>query len=239
MTNILDAICQKLAFLQLESHSVLDKHVANAFKKVEESWKIGGPQQNVIDDNSASKMKFFSRKPGVVKGLPFVAKDAHHACVERRCIAGAKRHDGPTIFVIVGGEERQLFLILLPNTDLVITGLVVKSNKEEEAIRVTEVVDGVITTGDRVLKRECCLVKAPIRNTKSPDEVGDGQDMFLMWLSGQNDGRAPRTKAFPYPPVILQHFEVFHDNFAFMRSVMWFAAANRWGGTCVDGELEV
>jgi hypothetical protein len=153
MANIFDAVGEELAFFQLESDAVFDENVANAFKEVEKRSKDRGPEQDVVDNNAATKVRSTSRVTRSVERLPFPTEDTHHTSIESWSIARPKRHHRPAVFVVVGGEECQLLLVLLPNTDLVITGFVVQGNEEETTSGVAEVINSIVATWNRVLKR--------------------------------------------------------------------------------------
>jgi hypothetical protein len=92
-------------FFQLKSNAVLDENVANAFEKVEKRGKDRGPEQDVVDDNSATKVRSASRVTTSVMRLPFPTEDAHHTSVESWGIARPKRHHRPAAFVVIGGEK--------------------------------------------------------------------------------------------------------------------------------------
>jgi hypothetical protein len=130
MANIFDAVGEELAFLQLESDAVFDENVANAFKEVEKRSKDRGPEQDVVDNNAATKVRSTSRVTRSVERLPFPTEDTHHTSIESWGIARPKRHHRPAVFVVVGGEECQLLLVLLSNADLVIASLVIQSNEK-------------------------------------------------------------------------------------------------------------
>jgi hypothetical protein len=130
MANIFDAVGEELAFFQLESDAVFDENVANAFKEVEKRSKDRGPEQDVVDNNAATKVRSTSRVTRSVERLPFPTEDTHHTSIESWSIARPKRHHRPAVFVVVGGEECQLLLVLLSNADLVIASLVIQSNEK-------------------------------------------------------------------------------------------------------------
>ncbi len=152
MTDIFDAVGEELAFFQLESDAVFDENVANAFKEVEKRSKDRGPEQDVVDNNAATKVRSTSRVTRSVERLPFPTEDTHHTSIESWSIARPKRHHRPAVFVVVGGEECQLLLVLLSNADLVVAGLVIQSNEKETTSRVAEVINGIVAARDRVLE---------------------------------------------------------------------------------------
>jgi hypothetical protein len=161
MTDMLDAVGQELAFLQLKSDEVFDEHLADAFKKVEERGEDRGPEQDVIDNDSAAEVGSTNRAARAAKRLPFSTENTHHASMESRSIARPKRHHRSAAFVIVGGEESQLLLVLLPNAELVIAGLVVQSNEKETTSRVAEVINGILAARNRVLERVLTVTSEP------------------------------------------------------------------------------
>lgn len=92
------------------------------------------------------------------KSAPFAFEDSHHACVKSWCIAGSKRHDAEAPFVAVGCEESKLFLIFGTNHDLMVSSLIVESDEKETASGVSEIVDSVVATRNRILERQGDLV---------------------------------------------------------------------------------
>jgi len=83
------------------------------------------------------------------------------------------------------------------------------------------------------------LVEAAIRNAHAPNKIEDVEDVFLVRLSSKDDGRAPRSETLADPVISLEDFKLLHDNFAFMRSIMWLLTADGSRGTSIDGEFEV
>jgi hypothetical protein len=110
---------------------------------------------------------------------------------------------------------------------LVVACLVIKCDEEQRPSRIAEIVDSVVAARDGVFERESDLVQTAIRDTETPDKVFNGSDVFLVRLGGENDGRTPRSEAFPYPAIGFQNLELGHNNFAFMRSVVRLLAADR------------
>jgi hypothetical protein len=125
VTNIFDAVGKELAFLQLESDTVFHKDSTNTLKQPKKSSDNSRPQKNIVDDDSASKMRGVRWVTRSKESFPFAAEDAHHTSVKSGSVARPERHYRPTVFVVIRGEKRQLFLVFLPNLNLVITGHVV------------------------------------------------------------------------------------------------------------------
>jgi hypothetical protein len=113
------------------------------------------------------------------------------------------------------------------DTDLVVACLVVEGCEEQRPSRIAEIVDSVVTARDGAFEREGDLVQTAVRDTETPDKVFNGSDVFLMRLGGEDDGRTPRSEAFPHPAIGFQNLELGHDNFAFMRSAVRLLAADR------------
>jgi hypothetical protein len=130
-------------------------------------------------------------------------------------------------FFVVGAEECEFFLIGRAHSYLVIAGLVVETDKEEAACRISEIVNCIITSGNGVFKRECDLVQATIGNTHAPNELGDVKDMLLVRFGSENNSGSPRPAAKANPAVMKQHLEVLHDNLPFVRTVVGFPATDR------------
>jgi hypothetical protein len=185
--NIFDAISQKFAFLELKSNTILHKDVAYTLEETKKSGDDGGPQKNIVDDDTTAEMRGVSRVTRTKQSLPFAFEDAHHASIKSGSVAGPERHHGPTVFVIVGSEERQFFLVTVSDTNLVISSHVIQGNKIQEAIGVAEIVDSVVATGDGIFERKSDLVEATVRNTKTPNELVDTDDVLLMRFGSENN----------------------------------------------------
>jgi hypothetical protein len=125
VTDMFDAVGKELAFLQLESDTVFHKNSTNTLKQSKKSGNNSRPQKNVVDDDSTSKMRGVRWVARSKKSFPFGAEDAHHTSIKSWSVARPERHYRPTVFVIVRGEKRQLFLVFPSNLNLVVTGHVV------------------------------------------------------------------------------------------------------------------
>jgi hypothetical protein len=79
---------------------------------------------------------------------------------------------------------------------LVVASLVVEGYKIETTSRVAEVVDGIVTTRDRIFERKGDLVQATVRNAHTPNKIEDVEDMLLMRLGGEDNRGAPRPITF-------------------------------------------
>jgi hypothetical protein len=239
MANVLDAVCKELAFLELESNTVFHKDVTDTLKQTKQGSKHGSPQQDVVDDDATALVSCIGRVARAEEGFPFALEDAHHAGVESGSVARPKRHDAPTVFLIVGSKEGKFLLVTVSDHNLMVAGFVVEGDKEEAASRVAEVVNGIVATWNRILEGQGDLIQAAIRDAQAPDEVFNGQDMFLVGLSSEDDGGAPGAKASADPAISLQDFDVRHDDLAFVGPIMGLLAADRRRGTGIDGKFEI
>jgi hypothetical protein len=129
MANMFDAVSEELTLFHLESDSALHKDIANASKQTKESSDDGGPEKDVINDDSTAKVRGVIRMMRAKESLPFTLANAHHTSVKCRCVARTKRHHGPTVFLITRGKESKLLLVALANTNLMVTSHVVQSNE--------------------------------------------------------------------------------------------------------------
>jgi hypothetical protein len=130
VTDILNSVSEKFTLLQLKRHTILLEDITHTSKIGKESSKDSGPKEDVIDDDTTTKVRFVVGETGTIERIPFVTKDAHHAGVESRGITRTKRHHAETIFLVIGGKESKFFLIGKTDTDLVIAGLVVQADKK-------------------------------------------------------------------------------------------------------------
>jgi hypothetical protein len=239
MPNILDAVGKQFVFLELESHTVFHENITNTFKQTKKTSEDSSPQKDVINDDTAAKVRGISGITRAVKGLPFAFENPHHTCVKSRSITRAKRHHRPTIFVIIGRKESKFLLILESDTNLVVASLIVESDEEQAASRIAEVINSVIATRNGVLERQSDLVETAVRDAQAPDKVTDIDNVFLVRFGSEDDGGAPRSKTFTDPAIDFQNLEVFHDDLAFVRPVMRFLATDGRRGASVDSNFEV
>ena len=198
---ILDAVGEEFTFLELESHTVFHEDIANTFEQPKQGLEDGSPQEDVVDNDAAAKVRGVGRVAGTVKSLPLFFEDAHHTGVKTRCITRSKRHNSKAVFVVVWGEKSEFLLILGAYTDLVISGFVVESNKEEAAGGVTEIIDSIVAAGDWVFEWQSGLVQSAVGDAEAPNKVGDVDDVFLMWFGSENDGGTPRSETFADPRI--------------------------------------
>jgi hypothetical protein len=56
VANMLDAMGEELAFLELESDGTFLEDVSDAFKQKEERGNHSRPQENVVNDDAIAKM---------------------------------------------------------------------------------------------------------------------------------------------------------------------------------------
>jgi hypothetical protein len=83
------------------------------------------------------------------------------------------------------------------------------------------------------------LAEVTIRDTKTPNELVDANDVLLMRFGSEHNSGSPSAITFADPTIGLENFEMLHDNFAFMRPIAGLPARNGGKSTSVDGEFEV
>ncbi len=198
---ILDAVGEEFTFLELEGYTVFHENIADAFEQAKQGLEDGSPQEDVVDNDAAAKVRGVGRVAGAVESLPLFFEDAHHTGVKARCITRSKRHNRKAVFVVVWGEKSEFLLILGAYTDLVISGFVVESNKEEAAGGITEIIDSIVAAGNWVFEWQSGLVQSAVGDAEAPNKVGDVDDVFLMWFCSKDNRRSSRFEAFVDPAV--------------------------------------
>lgn len=173
------------------------------------------------------------------KSIPFVLEDTHHRGVEGRSIARAEGHNGEGILFVIGPEEGEFWLVLEADEDLMVAGFVVQADEIKAPSGVAKIINGIITARNRVFEREGDLVETPIRNTHAPDEIGYVGNVFLVRLSSKDDRRAPWPFTDTDPAVMEKDFEMFHDDFALVGSVVRFSTTNGGGAAGVNTKFKV
>jgi hypothetical protein len=239
VADVFNAVSKKFTFLQLESDTVFKKDITHTAEIGKQRRKDGRPEKDVVNDNAAAKVRRVRGVPKVKEGVPFVLENTHHRGVESRGVAGSKRHDGESILFVVGSEESELGLILGANGNLMIAGLVVETDKIEPTGRVAEIINSVVASGNRVFEWEGYLVEASVGDAHAPDEVGDVSDVFLVRFGGEDNRGAPGALADADPTVVQKDMEVFHDDLAFVGSVVRFAAAYGRRAAGIDTKFEI
>jgi hypothetical protein len=78
--------------------------------------------------------------------------------VQRSAIAKSKRHDAEAPFVAIWCKESKQFLIFGTNHVLMVSSLVVEGDEKETASGVSEIVNSVVATRNRILERQGDLI---------------------------------------------------------------------------------
>jgi hypothetical protein len=239
VTDVFNAVSQKFTLLQLKGDTILHEDVADALEETEQGSKHGGPEEDVVNNNSTAEV---SRVVGVarsIKDLPFGLENAHHASIESGSVARTERHHAEAPLLVIGCKEGEFLLVAVADCDLMVASLVVEGDKKETTSRVAEVVDSVVAARNRILKRKSNLIQTAIRDTHTPDELVDVYDMFLMGFGSKDDRGTPGTKTFADPAVGFEDFELLHDNLALVRPIMRLLATDGRRGAGVDCEFEI
>ena len=109
----------------------------------------------------------------------------------RRAINWAEWHHVIGPFGSVRAGKRQLYLGLLLDADLMIT---LRCIPQPHPAAVAEgEVDGRITARDRVSNGSSNLVEWDIIDAKSPHQIGNMADVFLVWLRREQGLKEPTT----------------------------------------------
>jgi hypothetical protein len=239
VANMLNAVGEELALLQLESDSVLHENIANASKETQKSSNDCRPEKDVVNDDATAKVRGVFWVTGAEESLPFGLENAHHTSVEGRGVARAKGHHGPTVFCIVRGKESELLLVALANTDLMVASHVVQSNEAQEAVGFTKIVDGVVTTRNGTLEGQSDLVQATTRHTQAPNELLNADDVLLVRFGSKDNSGSPCAITFANPAIGFEHFKVLHDDLAFLGNIVRLLATNGRRAASVDSKFKV
>ena len=78
----------------------------------------------------------------------------HKTGVETRGVARAEGHDAEGVLFIVGREVCELVLVAVADGNLMVSASSVEADEEEFPSGVAEVVDGVLSARNRILKRK-------------------------------------------------------------------------------------
>ncbi len=106
VANMLDAVGEKLALLQLKSNAILQKDITDTFKQQEKGRNNGRPQKDVVDDDAVAEMGSVSGMARTEKLSPFTLEHVHHASIESGSITRTKWHDTETMLPVIGSKKR-------------------------------------------------------------------------------------------------------------------------------------
>jgi len=131
-------------------------------------------------------------------------------------------------------------LMRFPDSDLMMAGLRVETDEAEFAAEaVTEVVESVVTAGNRVQERKSCSVEGPKVDAKAPDEIVYVVDVFLMGFRGQKAFAEPgATVGLLHVSVVQQGVDVVLDNRTFMDAAVSLIDGDGNAAAGVDTEFE-
>ena len=120
-------------------------------------------------------------------------------------------------------------------------GFGVDADPKEAAGAWGEVVDSFVAAGDGKFIFEGDRVEASVGDTKSPDEVVDVGDLFLVWFRCEDDHGEPAAEAgVKADPIgFLEGVKLVRHDFGFVDAVAWLAAGNGCSGTGVNAEFVV
>jgi hypothetical protein len=174
MANEFNSVLKKRAFVQTEADSILCENNTDAFEIKKEKFLRAAIEDDVVDncltvDDDAVRSKVYlvegdNEERDVVQGaeilklikeklVPFGAKDHHNASVKRWCVHRPEWHHVITIFLVVGGEETQLFSVLFLDGNLMIPLSGVDRDEVQMTASAVNEVDGIVATGHGVCER--------------------------------------------------------------------------------------
>lgn len=96
VADTLDAIGEKLMFLQLKGDTMFLEDVAVTFKQEEKRGDQSRPQKDLVDENAVTKMQQVGRVTRSEKNSPFDFEDMHHGGVKGRRIVRPERRTAKT-----------------------------------------------------------------------------------------------------------------------------------------------
>jgi hypothetical protein len=87
------------------------------------------------------------------ESIPFGLENAHHGGVNTGCITGSERHDVEAVLKQVGCEKSEFLSVSRVDFDLVEASAAVKTDKPKLTVGIAEIIQRVVATSNRVLKR--------------------------------------------------------------------------------------
>jgi len=138
------------------------------------------------------------------EGVGFLTELGHDSSIHGGSIERTKRHDFVSVFVPVGAEESEFLLVRSPNGDLVIAGFGVEADEvNTTAGAVTEVVEGVVATGNGKEEGKSDGVERTEIDAVAPDKVVNAVDVFLMWFRGKESTAKPGAASDAFDMVVV------------------------------------
>ena len=138
----------------------------------------------------------------------------------------------------IRANKGELFLILLMDSNLMEAGFAVETNEVQSAVGVTEVVKGIVAVGNRVFECAGNGVEGVVVDAKTPDEVSNVMDVFLVGFGGKNDFGTPGASARVNPSLVEEVINVGLHDWFFVDAIVGLAACNGLGCTGIDAKLE-
>ena len=175
---------------------------------------------------------------GGEQSVVFRLHQFHHSSVYGGRVLGAEGHNGVAVFLVVRPDKGEFLLVLGPNADLVVTGLTVDADEEQGSFGVPEVVQCIIATRYRVVESLGDGIERPVIYAKTPDEVADVGNVFLVWFRCKDYFGAPTSTTWPDPSFMEKVVDVLLHNPSFVDSIVRWLAADRLGGSCVEPKVE-
>ena len=204
VTNPFEARHEEVAFLKVERETVLDVDCANTFKEIEKKERVVGPHEAVVNDLATVHFGRARGKAETKEGVGFLTELGHDGSVHGGGIEWTKGHDFVSVFVPVGAEESKFLLIGSPNGDLVIAGFGVKADEvNTTAGTVTEIVKGVVATGNGKEEGESDGIERTEVDTVAPDKVVNAVNVFLVWFRSKEATAEPGAASDAFDVVVV------------------------------------
>jgi hypothetical protein len=150
VTNPFEARHEKVAFLEIEGEAIFDIDGTDAIEEVQKEKGVVGPHEAVINNLFAIDFLGTVGEAEAKEVIGFLTDLGHDGSVDGGGIQWAKGHDFPNILEVVRGEKGELLLVRVPDSDLVITGFGVETDKIKGAAgSIAKIIQSVVTAGNR------------------------------------------------------------------------------------------
>ena len=98
---------------------------------------------------------------------PLFSQSPYHSSVKYWSILRTERHNFKCLLSSTGGEKGNIFLITIPNSNLMIATPRIQRNHGKRSVRITEIFDTISAAGYRKFEAKDGTIQSSVTDTKS------------------------------------------------------------------------
>ena len=219
VTQPFDSILEIFAFLEFETHAILNEGACNAIEKREKVSDVSAPQEDIVDDVLVA-IADGGWNTFRCEFVPVFTKDRHNCGVHGRTVHWAERKNGVGIFAAVGAPESKLFLRLRIDSYLVKSLHGVESHEPDRSLSFCETFKSVEASWDWEEVRTGDGIEWSVIDAHSPNVLINVVDVFLVRFRGEYQRGSPWSVFLANQSVVFQIFQKFEHNRSFVSAVV-------------------